>query len=161
MSIQALTGAFVQVSAAMGATAAGGVVVPTGTLTTPTDISAWVAALEVGGDVDTKDVTSFGSAAYQAMVASLRKGTCNLTLMNDYAAGGPNALLGFNGSVIAFGATGFIETRAVNAVRSASNPGFVAKIINVGWRSLNAAVGEVPMVTWNPVPTGWFTELIA
>jgi hypothetical protein len=63
--------------------------------------------------------------------------------------------------VIPFGGSGFVEIRPTSAARSATNPGFVAKVLNVSWRPMNAAVAEVPMVTWNVKVTGWFGELIA
>jgi hypothetical protein len=145
-----------------GGTAPGGATAPTGcTLSSPTDISAFVVNIEDGLDVDTKDATSFGSGGYAAMVAGIKKGVINLSIMQDYAAGGPNALIGMNGSVIAVGGSGFIEIRPSSAARSATNPGFIAKILNDGWRPMNAAVGEIPMIAWNITVTGGFAELIA
>jgi hypothetical protein len=163
LSVAALTSAFVQIAAATsGGTAPGGVTAPTGcTLTTPTDLSPFVISIEDGMDVDTKDVTAFGSGGYAAMVASLKHGVVNLSILQDYAAGGPNALLGLNGSVIPVGGTGFIEVRPANAARGSGNPGFIAKVINNGWRPINASVGEVPTVAWNVAITGGFAELIA
>jgi hypothetical protein len=161
MAVQSLVGVFVQISAAMSATAAGGTVAATGALTAPTDISQWVTAVEDGLDLDTKDVTAFGSGGYSAFVAGLKTGVLTMSLMNDYAAAATNAVLGINGSVIPFGSTGFVEIRPVNAARSATNPGFVAKVINTGWRPIKASVGDVPMVSWAPKVTGWSGELIA
>ena len=164
MAIVAATTFFCQVAAATsggvapgGSTAASGAVA----LTSPTDISGFITQIEIGMDLDTPDVTTFGSGGYAAFVAGLKKGALSLAMLNDYAASQLNALLGMNGSVIPFGGTGFIEVRPASGSRTATNPGFVAKIINNGWRMVNASVGQVPTVAWSPMITGGTGELTA
>lgn len=164
MAITALTSFYVLVATTTsGGTAPGGSSAPTGcTLTgTTADISAFVSQLESGGDIATQDVTTFGSGGYSAFVAGLRSGVVSMSLFNDYAAAQINALVGANGSVISVGSAGFIEVRPTSSARSATNPGFVAKIINTGFRLVNATVGQPPTVTWAPVVTGGFAELTA
>jgi hypothetical protein len=161
VAIVALNTLYVAVAASTtGGTAPGGATAPTGcSLSTPSDISAWVTAVEVGPDVATQDATTYGSGGFTTMVASLKSATANITILNDYAASAPNALLGMNGSVIAFGAQGFLEVRPTSSSRSATNPGFICKIINNGWRSFNASVGNIPTVSWNVTVIGGFAEL--
>lgn len=161
MPITALTSFYVIVAAATsGGTAPGGSSAPTGcSLTTPSDISGFISQLEAGGDIATQDVTTFGSGGYSAFVAGLRSGVVSMTAFNDYAASQLNALIGANGSVISVGSAGFIEVRPTSSSRSATNPGFVARIINTGFRLVNASVGQPPTVTWAPVVTGGFAEL--
>lgn len=163
MAIIALTGLNVQIAAATsGGTAPGGATAPTGcTLTTPSDISAYVTAVQQEVDFDTPDVTTFGSGSFRAFVAGLKQGKLSLTLLQDYAAAALNGLVGLNGSVIPVGSFGFIEVRPTSAARSTSNPGFVAKILNQNWQTFNAQVGAVPTVAWNVQITGGFAELTA
>jgi hypothetical protein len=164
MAITALTSFYVLVSTATtGGTAPGGATAPTGcTLSgTTADISAFVSQLEAGADVATQDITTFGSGGYTAFVAGLRSGVMSMTAFNDYAASQLNALIGMNGSVISVGSAGFIEVRPTSSSRSATNPGFVARIINTGFRLVNATVGQPPTVAWAPVITGGFAELTA
>ncbi len=163
MAVSALTGFYVAVAASTtGGTAPGGATAPTGcSLSSASDISSFVTNVEAGVDVDTQDVTTFGSGGYKAFVAGLKGGVVNLTLLNDYAASQLNSLIGTNGSVIPVGSTGFIEVRPTSSARSATNPGFIAKIINNGYRLVNAGVGQVPTVSWNVTVTLGFAELTA
>lgn len=163
MAISALNSLYVIVAAATsGGTAPGGASAPTGcSLTTPSDISAWVTGVEVGPDIATVDSTTFGSGGYTTMVAGLKSATASIAIINDYAASAPNALIGMNGSVVAVGGQGFLEVRPTSSARGATNPGFVCKFINNGWRSFNASVGGLPTVTWNVTIIGGYAELVA
>jgi hypothetical protein len=164
MAITAITGLYVLIgTTTTGGTAPGGATAPTGCTIagTTSDISAFVSQIEVGADVATQDVTTFGSGGYQAFVAGLRTGMMSMTLFNDYAASQLNAVCGMNGSVISVGSSGFIEVRLTSSARSSTNPGFVAKIVNTGFRFVNATVGNAPTVSWTPVVTGGFAELTA
>lgn len=163
MAVIALNSLYIAVAASTsGGTAPGGASAPTGcSLSTPSDLSSWVTAVENGADLATQDSTTMGSGGYTAMVAGLKSGVLNLSLLNDYASSSLNALIGMNGSVIAFGGTGFVEVRLTSSSRSATNPGFICKVLHNGWRSFNASVGAIPTVTWNPVIVGGFAELTA
>jgi len=165
MAIQALNSLYVIVSSATsGGTAPGGTSAPTGcTLTSPSDISAFVTGIDQGVEVDTPEVTTFGSGGFKAFVAGLRSGNLDLTLLNDYAASQLNALIGLNGSVRAVGSTSpiFIEVRPTSSARSASNPGFVCAALSIGFSTFSAQVGQVPMANWRVQLTGGFAELIA
>lgn len=163
MAIIALTGLQVQIAAATsGGTAPGGATAPTGcTLTSPTDISAWVSAVQQEVDYDTPDVTAFGSGGFRAFVFALKQGKLQITLLQDYAAAALNGFVGNNGSVIPVGSTGFIEIRPTNAARSTSNPGFIAKVLNQNFQTFNAQVGAVPTCSWQVQITGGFAELTA
>ena len=163
MAVAALTTAFFSVAAGTtGGTAPGGATAPTGcSLTTPTDLSSYLTQVEAGQDYATLDTTTFGSGGFTNMVAGLKTGTLNLALLQDFAASALNAVLGANGSVIAVGATGFVEVRPGTGARSATNPGFICKVINNGWRFLNASVGGLSVVQWNVTVTGGYAELVA
>ena len=164
MAIIALTTLFAQVAAAgSGGTAPGGNGPPAAgfTLTTPTDISGNVKTIDSMIDVAEQDVTTFGTGGYMAFVAGLKSGTMQLDVFNDLAAAALNSLLGINGTVLPVGALGFIEVRASSAVRSATNPSFVAAIINRGWKPFAANVGAPNGFQWSPQITKGFGELVA
>jgi hypothetical protein len=165
MAIVALNSLYIAIaSATTGGTAPGGATAPTGcTLTTPTDISSFVTAIDQSVEVDPIEVTSFGSGGFKAFVLGLRMGQVNLTLLNDYAASQINALIGLNGSVRAVGSASplFLEVRPTSAARGAGNPGFVCAVLNRNFQTFNAGVGALPTVSWNPQITGGFAELVA
>lgn len=163
MAIAALTVLSIQVAATYtGGTAPGGASTPTGgSLATPSEIGAYVTQANQSVAVATVDATTFGSGGYSAFVAGLKSGSISLNILNDYAAAAIDTLIGLNGTKIAVGNTGFIEVRPTTAARSATNPAFVAMIINNGWSTFNATVGGLATVTWNPQITGGFAELVA
>lgn len=163
MAIAALTVLSIQVAAATsGGTAPGGAVAPTGcTLTSPIEIGGWVTQSAQAVNVATVDSTTFGSGGYSAFVAGLKSGTLTLNILNDYAASSIDVYLGLNGTKIAVGATGFIEVKPTTAARSATNPAFICMVVNNGWQTFNATVGGLATVSWSPVITGGFAELVA
>lgn len=163
MAISALTVLSVQVAATYtGGTAPGGAVAPTGgSLSTPSEIGSYITQVNQAVAVATVDATTFGSGGYSAFVAGLKSGSLTLNLLNDYAAAAIDTLIGLNGTKIAVGNSGFIEIRPTTAARSATNPAFVAAIVNVGFQTFNATVGGLTTVTWTPQITGGFAELVA
>ena len=163
MAVIAQTVMSVQIAATTtGGTAPGGATAPTGcTLSSPTEIGAWVTATVNGVDIATLDVTTFGSGGFVAFVAGLKSAKVQLTILQDYAASAPDALLGLNGSVIAVGAAGFLELKPTTAARSATNPAFICKIINKLWMPFNASVRQVPTIAWDVQVTGGFAALVA
>jgi hypothetical protein len=163
MAIIAQTVLSVQIAAATsGGTAPGGAAAPTGcTLTSPTEIGGWVTAVVNGVDVATLDTTTFGSGGFVTMVAGLKNASLQLTVLQDFAAAAPDALIGILGSVIPFGGTGFVEIKPTTAARSSTNPAFVCKVINKTWKPFNTQVGNVPTVGWDLQVVGGFGELVA
>ena len=163
MAVQAITSLYVAVaSATSGGTAPGGAVPPTGAvaLTSPVDISQWVTAVESGGEVDAVDANTFGSGGYSTTVAGIVKGKLDLSIYDDYAAGAIHALLGPNGSIAKQGQYFFVEIRPTSAARSASNPGWLAKVIHLG-STTSMKVGAVPEFALSVGTSGAFGELIA
>ena len=137
MAIQALNSLYVAVAqATTGGTAPGGVTAPTGcALTSPSDISGYVTAIDQSITSATTEVTTFGSGGYQAFVQALRSGSLSLTLLNDYAAGLINALIGVNGTVRAVGSTSPIA----GSTRSRTNLSVVMR-----WFHLSAGGASLP-----------------
>lgn len=111
----------------------------------------------------TLPVTAFGSGGFEAFVIGLKTGTLNLSLLNDYAAGALNSLIGVAGSVVPVGSSSllYVEVRRTSSSRSSSNPGFICAVLNRNFQTFNASVGEVPTCAWNPQITGGYAELAA
>lgn len=165
MSITALTSLYVAVAASTtGGTAPGGSSAPTGcSLSSPSDISSYVTSIQQEATSATPPVTSFGSGGFEAFVIGLKTGTLNLSLLNDYAAGALNSLIGVAGSVVPVGSSSllYVEVRRTSSSRSSSNPGFICAVLNRNFQTFNASVGEVPTCAWNPQITGGYAELAA
>lgn len=164
MAIISTIGLYVAVATGTtGGTAPGGASAPTGASLsgTVTDLSAWVSSAEAGEDFEENDVTTMGSGGFKAFVLGLEQGMVSINFFNDYAAGGPNAILGMSGTLKPSRTLRYLEIRQSSASRSATNPGFLAAFYNKGWRSANAQVGQAPTVAWTPTITGGFAELTA
>lgn len=161
MPITALIAPQILVSATTtGGTAPGGAVVPTGcTLGTPSDIAAFVTSVSTPVTVVELDSTTFGTGGFSAVVAGLRGGKVDLNINQAFAAGEINALLGINGSIAKPGDFFFVEIRPVSGARSATNPGFIARVLHAGWSTFNAQVGQIPTISLSLTTTGGFGEL--
>ena len=111
------------------------------------------------GHLDIRD----DSLGFEAFVIGLKTGTLNLSLLNDYAAGALNSLIGVAGSVVPVGSSSllYVEVRRTSNSRSSSNPGFICAVLNRNFQTFNASVGEVPTCAWNPQITGGYAELAA
>ena len=168
MAIAALIGAYVFVgTGTTGGTAPGGASAPTGCTISGTtaDLSAWANEVNAEDEVETQDSTTFGSGGYRMFVAGLRSGTVEVTFFQDFAAASVNTFIGHNGTI---GQPGhatlgqfFIEVRGSSAARSATNPGFIAKVLHLGCKAYAAPVGDIPLLGVKMQPTGGFAELIA
>jgi hypothetical protein len=162
MAVASLNTAYVAIGTIWTGTAPGTASTPAGTLTA-TDLSGWVTNINAAGSMATNDVTTFGSGGYSAFVAGLKSGTVQFDLLQDFAAAATNALLGLNGTVRSFGSSSliYVEVKPANAARSATNPSFVCAVLNANWTFMGAKVGDVPTISWSPVVTGAFAELVA
>ena len=125
MPVFALTSTLVQVGVAWTGAAPGGTVTPTGTITTPIDISAYLTSVELSFESDELDHTSFGSGGYRQKITGLATGTISLTINQDFDASRGDSVFGLGGTVgWAPGQSTpyFIDVRATSAARSAGTP---------------------------------------
>jgi hypothetical protein len=168
LSIAALIGCYVFVgTGTTGGTAPGGASAPTGCTIngTTADVSAWAFEVNTEDEVDVQDSTTFGSGGYKMFVQGLKSATVEVGFFQDYAGSSINVYLGHNGTI---GKPGdatlgqfFIEVRASSAARSATNPGFIAKVVHQGCKAYQAKVGDIPLIGVKLQPTGGYAELIA
>lgn len=163
MAVIAQIQMYIAVAAATsGGVAPGGTTAPSGAvaLTAPTDLSQWVTQAATPYDVAEVDSTNFGTGGFETVVAGLKSGTISFSINQDFAAAAPNALLGINGSVAAPGGLFFVEVRPTSSARSATNPGFIAKVLHKGWKTFNAQVGAISTIDLSLRITGGFGELV-
>jgi hypothetical protein len=157
VAVFALTSCYVAVGTAWSGTAPGGTTTPSGTITTPTDISDMVTSVDISFDSDELDHTSFASGGWRQKITGLATGTIALTINQDFAAGRGDALFGLGGTV------GFqpgqsdpyyIDIRPTSAARGATNPSTVAAWVSTSYQPVNGSVGDLAVITLTLPMTG-------
>ena len=136
-----------------------------GTITTPSDISSYVRSVgEPGWTVAEVDVTTMGSGGYEAIIAGLTRGkTMQFDANADLAASQLHSILftTLGGPARPNTAPIYLDLKATNAARSATNPSFVAAVYMVDASGFIGSVGERAAARFSLRPTGAFTHLTA
>lgn len=166
MGIAAQNSAYVFVgTATTGGTAPGGASPPTGCTISGTtaDVSAWAYQVKCGDKYAMLDATVFGLGGFASWVRGIKSADFEISFFQDFAAASINVLLGPNGTISTANADGsfFIEVRGSSAVRSATNPGFIAKVLYGGSMAFDAKAGDLAQFSITLQQTGGFAELIA
>jgi hypothetical protein len=119
------------------------------------DASAWATQVTLPQVVATLDVTSFGDAGFRRMIAGIKSLDVGLTFNQDLSASALHATI----NAIGIGGTFYIDAKATNASRSATNPSLVAQLLVSSYPIVTGQVGAVAQVqvTWQS--TGWFGVL--
>ena len=152
MAAFALTSCYVAVGVAWTGTAPGGTTTPSGTITTPLDCSGFVTSLEMSFESDELDTTGFTSGGYRSKITGLATGSCTIEINQDYAASQGDAIFGLGGScgwAPGQSVPYYLDVRATNAARSATNPSFVAAWISTSYQPLSGGVGDLAKITLN------------
>jgi hypothetical protein len=150
VAVFALTSCYVAVGTAWTGTAPGGTSAPSGTITTPTDISAMVTSVEMSFDADELDHTSFASGGWRQKITGIATGMINLTINQDFAASKGDALFGLGGTVgfnPGQSTPYYIDIRPTSAARGATNPSYVAAWVSTTYQPVNGGVGELAVIT--------------
>jgi hypothetical protein len=145
-----LTSCYVAVGTAWTGTAPGGTSAPSGTITTPTDISAMVTSVEMSFDADELDHTSFASGGWRQKITGIATGMINLTINQDFAASQGDVLFGLGGTVgfnPGQSTPYYIDIRPTSAARGATNPSYVAAWVSTTYQPVNGGVGELAVIT--------------
>lgn len=160
MAVFALTGATIQVGTAWTGTAPGGTAAASGTITTPVNISALVTQVELSLEAEELDFTNFASAGWRQKLGGLQMGTVALTLNQDFDAAVTDAIFGLGGT-LGFGSTSslFMDIRSTSASRSATNPSYVLRFLNLGYAPFSNGVGELATVSLSFPTTGVVARL--
>jgi hypothetical protein len=148
MAVFVLDAATVLVGVAWTGTAPGGVAAPSGTITSSTDVSGLLTQVGLEVALDEHDATVFTSGGWRRAVPGLAKGTVALGALQDFAASQLDALFGLGGTFgLSVGAaaptTLYMDIKPTAAARSATNPSYVLKWWNLGYRLVGGSVGEL------------------
>ena len=157
MAIAVATTTKIQLAAAWTGTAPGTASTPSGTLSSPSDISAYCTAVEVPFTVGTQDGTTFGSAGFTVKYASLKDGSLSLTLLNDFAATYLDSIIW--STLGGLGATVYFDVMPTSAARGTSNPSYVGAVIITDYKPIPVSVGGLAAVSVTWPTTGAFARL--
>lgn len=101
------------------------------------DLSQWTKKAEVSVEVEEKDVTTFASLGYKAVIGGLKSGELSCEFVQDYAAGALDSLLW-----PLFGTTVTFEIRPTSAVVGASNPKWTGSVLIKALKPISGGVGD-------------------
>jgi hypothetical protein len=146
MAVFVATNRKIQIAAAWTGTAPGTSATPAGTLTTPSDLSAWCPGGDVGFSANMVDVTTFGSGGYMTYAAGLLSGDdIQIPLLADFATSqGWSLLTGVFGTLgvsLPNSTPKYVDIMPTSSARSATNPSFVAAVFSKGIQPIAGAVG--------------------
>lgn len=120
------------------------------------DRSSLTTKVEVAADVDEKDVTTFTSSGWKAVLGGLKSGSLAVTFNNDLASGQLDEIMwGLFGTVVPF------EVRASNAVVGTSNPKYTGSILIKNWTPITGAPGDVNGASYTFPTSGPITRATA
>lgn len=154
----------IQVGAAWTGTAPGpAVVTPAGTITTPSDISAFtVGGAEPGWTLDEIDITNFASLGYASCLMGIIHGDdIVLDCLSDQAASQLRSVVMTTLGGPAGRAAVYVDVMPTSAVRGTANPSFVAKTFIKRWQSFSGAVGAKAAASLTLAIDGTFIDLVA
>ena len=102
------------------------------------DLSDHATASTTVADADQLDSTAFGDS-WREYTGGLKKGTYNITLLDDFAAGSVNATVW---AAFDAGTAVAVKTRPVNTTIAATNPEYQFNILPNQW-NLGGSLGEM------------------
>ena len=139
---------------AMGSTA----LTNTGTLTSAQDISAFVKSGNPSVSVATQDSTTFGSGGFTQVIPGLRNGdSITFECVSDFAASQLYPIV--QTTLGGLAAAVFLDIKASNSGRSATNPSFVAFGYISNWTPASGAVGDLAMASLTVTISGRFGDI--
>jgi len=139
------------------------VVTPAGTITSTSDISAFtVGGGEPGWDLNSVDITNFASLGYTSVLMGLITGKdLVFDCLSDQAASQLRAIVISTLGGPAGRTAVYVDIKPTNAIRSTTNPSFVAKTFIKEWQSFSGSVGEKAAARLTLAIDGTFTDLTA
>jgi hypothetical protein len=160
VAVFALTTATVLVGTAWTGTAPGGTAAASGTISSSTDISAMLVSVELSLEAEDLESTAFGGA-WRTRISGLLTGNVALEANQDYAASQFDALFGLGGTLgIGSTSTLYMDIKATSSARSATNPSYVLRFLNLGGKPMGGGVGQLARTgTWTFPTTGLVQRL--
>lgn len=140
-------------------TAPGGTAAPSGTITTPSDLSPYVTSVDLGQEIATNESTTFGAGGFVTRLTGLQSASIGLTFNQDFGASLLDSILWT--TLGGIGASIFLDVKATSAARSATNPSFVYQAIITELMPITGSVGDTAEFSVNWEITGRFGRLTA
>lgn len=114
-----------------------------------TDLSTYCNKAELQIEVESKEVTTFGSAGAKEFIGGLKSGTLALEFKQDFGVGLLDAILWpLLGTVVTF------EVRPTSSAASTSNPKYTGSVLITGHNPITGGVGDEASMSLSFPTTG-------
>lgn len=101
------------------------------------DLSDYTRKAELTIEVEDKDITTYGSAGWKAVLGGLKSGELACEFLQDVAATKIDSIMWpLVGTVVTF------EIRADQAAVGVSNPKYTGSVLVKGWNPIEGSVGD-------------------
>jgi hypothetical protein len=102
-----------------------------------TDLSDYTRKAELSIEVEDKDVTTYGSLGWKAVLGGLKSGEIGIEFLQDVAATKIDSIMWpLLGTVVTF------EVRADSAAVGTSNPKYTGSVLIKGWNPIEGSIGD-------------------
>ncbi|MFE2323583.1 hypothetical protein ACFXD5_06615 [Streptomyces sp. NPDC059385] len=102
-----------------------------------TDLSDYTRKAELTIEVEDKDITTYGSAGWKAVLGGLKSGELSCEFLQDVATTKIDSIMWpLLGTVVTF------EVRADQAAVGVSNPKYTGSVLIKGWNPIEGSVGD-------------------
>jgi len=129
-----------------------------GTVTTPSDISAFVRSGNPSPSVAMQDGTNFASGGFTVQYPGLKSGDeITFDIIGDFASATVYPIV--QTTLGGLGALVYLDLKATNASRGATNPSFVAAAYISNWQPIGGSVGDLGAMSLTLSITGKFDYL--
>jgi hypothetical protein len=157
MAALVLTNCKIQLGTAWTGTAPGapGTQSISGTISGPSDISAFTTMVEIPKKVDTKEWTNYGSGGYILKTPGLKSASLKIGINQDFASSQIDSIIrGFG-----LGTLVYYDITPTNAARSATNPSEVGAAYITSYTPIVGKVGDLLVLSLDWDVTGKFDTL--
>jgi hypothetical protein len=121
-----------------------------------TAISSSLNSVELSISSDEVDTTSFGSSGWKTVVGGLKSGSLRLDFMQDFGAGGIDALL-----YPLINTVGTVVIKPTSSTVSATNPTYSASVLINNYVPFSSSVGDLASFSVTLPTTGEITRATA
>lgn len=131
-----------------------------GTIATPQDISTYVRSGNPSTSAAMQDGTTFGSGGFMVQYPGIRSGDdITFDIVGDFAAATVYPIV--QTTLGGLGALVYLDLKATNLARSATNPSFAAAAYISSWQPVGGSVGDLASASLTLTITGKFDYLTA
>lgn len=121
-----------------------------------TDLSTYCNKAELQVEVESKEVTTFGSSGNKEFIGGLKSGTLSLEFKQDFANAALDSILWpLLGTVVTF------EVRPTSSAASTSNPKYTGSVLITGHNPITGGVGDEATISISFPTTGAISRATA